>query len=141
MKKIAILLLFCMVFFSCSEITYEPGVYEGSIGGRWKTMFSARAGSQTINTQDCVNANTNGLYWTFVFNGDGNFTLLNTCNGAVLETGTYTYLNGELLLELNSTAIFLITNIREAGANRISMDYKRINNGQTEGFHLILKRA
>lgn len=103
-------------------------------------MFSTRAGHQAINTQDCVNINQNGLYWTFVFTAEGNFTMSNTCNGTILERGTYTYLNGELLLEPNGTAIYLITNIKEAGANRISMDYKRTSNGQTEGFNIVMKK-
>ncbi|MXN92256.1 hypothetical protein GR160_13585 [Flavobacterium sp. Sd200] len=140
MKKVALLLLLCVVSFSCSETAIDPGVYSKSITGRWKTLFSSRAGAQLINTQDCVNMKPTGLYWSFIFGADGSFTMYNTCSGEILETGLYTYVNGELLLELNGTTTYLITNIKEAGADRISMDSERSSSGGIESYHLIMKR-
>jgi hypothetical protein len=141
MKKLTLLLLLSIAFFSCSnDPYYAPGVYRGTIEGRWSTRFSTKPDFENINTSNCNTVNVNGLYWTFIFNNDNSFTLLNTCTGAILEKGTYTYYGGQLLLDLDNTSAYITSTIIFEGDNRIRMDNYRKSNGATEGFNVVLVR-
>lgn len=142
MKKTAILLLMLStVFFSCSDTYYyTPKLHKGPIYGKWRTISSTRSGSEKINTTDCGNINEDGLYWTFQFSTQGTFTLYNTCTNAVLERGSFTYSNGELLLDLDNTAGYVIIAIRNAGGKKITMEYNRTVNGTEEGYIVVLQQ-